>query len=100
MIEIAQPCRVRYQFYGNFKMYSSEMQHIMTKLNVSHEFFYDHPSHDVRTSELLETYFSQVSVELKRELFVDFYQELDFYYSLYPEESSSHIEILGVEQGR
>ncbi len=54
------------------------------------------PSH--KTQNLLEEYYSQLSKELKHALFRDFYQELDFYYHLYPEERTSHCKLLETDQ--
>ena len=100
MIAITQPCRIRYNFYGNFKMYSSEVQQIAKKLDVPLEYFHDQPYHanDTSTDDLLLPFYSLVSPELKRVLFYEFYKELEFYYSLYPEERFTHFELLGVRE--
>lgn len=98
IIEDAHPCRIRYHFYGNFKMYSSDVAHIMQKLNVSAEYFWDKsvhgPGHE--TKDYLQHYYSQLTTELREHLFEDLYQELDFYYHLYPEEKASHVKLLDV----
>ena len=98
IIEDAHPCQIRYHFYGNFKMYSSDMARIMQKLNASAEYFWDRSAHQPghETKDYLQHYYSQLTKELKERLFEDFYQELDFYYHLYPEERTSHVELLDV----
>lgn len=98
MVHLAQPCRLRYNFYGNFKNFSSDMHMAMKKLNVPTEYFADeshYPSGE-GTNTLLYDYYSTLSKELKLALFRDFYAELDFYYHLFPEERGSHVSILGV----
>ena len=99
VIHIAQPCRVRYNFYGNFKQFSSDMHKVMDKLSVPSEYFFDKSYYTTGggTNTMLQTYYSSVSADVKAALFKDFYAELDFYYHLYPEESDSHIKLLGLE---
>ena len=94
----AYPCNIRYHFYGNFKMYSSDMAQVLKKLNVSAEYYWDQSEHKPghETKDYLQYYYSQLSEDLKRRLLEDFYQEFDFYYHLYPEEKTSHVELLNV----
>ncbi len=100
MIVNAQPCRVQYNFFANFKRMSSEMQLIAERLGVPHEYYNDgsyyKPGHETKT--LMEKYYSTVSNKLKKKLFKYFYQELDFYYHLFPEDRKSHIPLLGVTE--
>ena len=97
MIELMQPCRVRYNFYGNFKTLSNDMKMITDKLNVSNEYFHegrkDYTSTNV-TSALVEEYYSTVSSKVKKALYKDFYKELDFYFHLFPEERERSIKLL------
>ena len=98
IIHNSHPCQIRYHFYGNFKMYSTDMAQIMRKLNVSAEYFWDQSEHKPghETKDYLQYYYSQLSERLKQGLFEKFHQELDFYYHLYPEEKTSHVELLNV----
>ena len=98
IIHNSHPCQIRYHFYGNFKMYGSDMAQIMRKLNVSTEYFWDKSEHKPghETKDYLQYYYSQLSEELKQRLLEDFHQEFDFYYHLYPEEKTSHVELLNV----
>lgn len=95
----AAPCRVHYDLYLNFKNYSREVRLLIEKLNTSSEYFIDHNAHESpqdETHSTLPHYYSLVSEQLKRKLFVRIAKDLDFYYHLYPEESLSHVELLGV----
>ena len=96
----AKPCVVQYHFYANFKNYSRDVRLLIQKLNLNSQFFIDHSSHALgqETSTKLHHYYSQLSPHLKRDLFEHMFQELDFYYHLYPEEQWSHTELLGVTE--
>ena len=96
----ALPCVVQYSFYANFKNYSREVKLLMRKFKIGSQFFIDHSSHapGQETSTKLHHYYSQLSPHLKRDLFEHMFQELDFYYHLYPEEQWSHTELLGVTE--
>ena len=97
----AAPCRVGYHLYLNFKNYSREVRLLIEKLNTSSEYFIDHNTHGTvqdETHSKLPYYYSQLSDEVKRKLFVRMHKELDFYYHLYPEERWSHVELLGISQ--
>ena len=98
IINDAHPCQIKYHFYGNFKMYSSDMAQVLKKLNASAEYFWDQSEHKPghETKDYLQYYYSQLSEKLKHHLFEKFYQELDFYYHLYPEEKTSHVGLLDV----
>ena len=99
-IHASHPCKIRYHFYGNFKMYSSDMAQIMQKLNVSTEYYWDHSEHKPghETKNYLQYYYSQLNEDCKHHLFEYFHQELDFYYHLYPEEKNSHVELLNINK--
>ena len=98
IVDLSQPCRIRYNFYGNFKMYSSDMKAITARLHVPHEWFVDKSSHKHGrdTKDLMVPFYSVVSNETKQRLVKDIWRDLDFYYSLYPEETGSHNQILGL----
>jgi dermatan 4-sulfotransferase 1 len=77
----AAPCRVGYHLYLNFKNYSRDVRLLIEKLNTSSEYFIDHNSHGTVQDEMhskLPYYYSQLSDEMKRKLFVCMYTELDF----------------------
>lgn len=97
MLVNAQPCRMRYDFYGAFKLYSSDMTLIVKRLNGSNKHFLDKGAHPPgqETRDKMVGYYSQLTLELKTALYERFYKELDFYYSLFPEERESHKYILG-----
>ena len=95
-IEDIYPCRMKYDFFGNFKQLGKDMAIVIKKLDAPVEYFPNVSYHDPRhqTKNLMKDYYSQLDKKLKQELFLDLYQELDFYYHLYPEERTSHCELL------
>lgn len=97
MLVNAQPCRIRYDFYGSFKSYSTDMALVIRRLNGSDKHFASGGAHKAgqETSNKLIHYYSQLSTELRTTLYERFYKELDFYYHLFPEERDSHKHILG-----
>lgn len=102
MVEILQPCRVGYHYFGNFNDISTEMSLIAAKLGVPLKYFQGinyHPvSSEHRTDKFLSSYYASVSDEVKQALFLYFYTEFEFYYTLFPEESDSHIRYLGIQE--
>ena len=96
-ISNSHPCRVKYNFYGNFKMYNTDIAGVAQKLGVPFEYFYNKSSHNpsTETRNFLESYYSQVDNKLKQQLLQSFSDELEFYYHLYPEERNCHVKLLG-----
>ncbi len=85
--EMCFPCAVDYDLYINFKTYDYDIYALMDYLEIPTSYYprvLAHSGHP--TSEFVGEYFRQLSCkekELLRELLK---VELDFYYSLYPEE--------------
>ena len=103
MVELLQPCRVDYHYYGNFKDLSAEISLIAGKLKVPKKYFVDEDYYTLapenRTDNFLKYHFSSVSSEVKTALFRDFHDEFEFYYNLFPEENRSHVHLLGITEG-
>lgn len=98
MIHVCQPCRVKYNFYGNFKDFSSDMHLAMKKLQIPSQYFHDSSYHDSNkeTAAYLHDYYSTLSSDTKAVLFKNFYAEFDFYYHLFPDDRGSSIELLQI----
>ena len=95
-----EPCRVRYNFYANFKIFSRDIKLLINYLHLNPQYFVDKSSHDSgeETGAKLLDYYSELSRPLKKRLFHRMFSELDFYYHLYPEDQWSHLELLGVNK--
>ena len=96
IIELAQPCRIKYHFYGNFKTYSSDMKAIIARLGVPQEWFVNSSYHakGLETADKMTSFYSTVRREVMEQLIQDFADELEFYYTLFPEEKGSQSDIV------
>lgn len=100
MIHTCHPCRVRYHFYGNFKMYTKDAALIIEKLRTKLEYYPNRSLHvsGYETSSYVDEYYRQLTHMQKTELFYALQDELAFYYYLYPEDSDSHTKLLGIHE--
>ena len=87
-VELAQPCRVKYHFYGNFKLYSSDMKAIIARLGTPENWYVNNSHRHVTAGKMIHFY-SKVRREVMEQLIQDFSDDLEFYYTLYPEEQGS-----------
>lgn len=96
MIYLCHPCAIYYNFYGNFKLLPQDADTLIKQFNLNSS-YYDNQSYIshklFNTSDLVPKYFSQLTVKQKEALFYSYADELDFYYSLYPEEKDSHLNL-------
>ena len=95
-----EPCRVRYNFYANFKNFSRDIKLLIDHLHLNPQYFVDKSSHisGEETRAKLIDYYSELPRPLKKRLFHRMLRELDFYYHLYPEDQWSHLELLEVNE--
>ncbi len=97
-VDICHPCFVKFNFYGNFKNLSHDVNELIKVLKVNPKFYRDMSLHtsSEQTVNYLSTYYSQLSPRDKVQLFGAWYDELSFYYALYPSERNHHKELLGI----
>lgn len=90
--DICHPCFIKYHFYANFKVLNYDIDNIFHLLDIPLSYFSYQAEHQRSpTLDLLPMYYSQLSLWQKSELFKKLLKfELDFYYSLYPEERKMH----------
>ena len=98
VISLCHPCAIDFNFYGNFKNLPDEAETLLNTLKINSSLYYDregsyisHKGH--KTSEVVTKYFSKLTDQQKISLFNVYKEELDFYYTLYPEESDSHLRL-------
>ena len=90
-LRLCYPCAVRYDFYANFKVYDYDVNAVMRHLGIPESYYphkLAHPGHP--TEEFMSLYYGRVSADTKRRITTVLSEELDFYYSLYPEEREMH----------
>ena len=100
VIDNIYPCRIKYDFYGNFNRLGSDVEKIIKKLNVPPEYFYNSTQHKGghETSDYLEEYYARLDKELKQKVFRHLYDDLDLYYNLFPEERNCHVRLLKIDE--
>ena len=87
----SQPCRVRYNFYGNFDHFEEDFTKILTKFGINGSSFLPlliTPRHLKTVSQRIDVVYSTLSKDLKHLLYQKFKIEFDFYHYLYPTEIS------------
>lgn len=99
IVHTCHPCRIRYNFYGNFRMYGQDALLAMQHLRIDSKFYRNKSLHSTsqQTSSYLGQYYDQLSEALKVTLHRKLREELEFYYMLYPRERNSHVSILGID---
>lgn len=97
MLHISQPCRLQYDFYGNFQHMSTDINLVLDKYQIPANYFHDQSYYSTgeETATLLQKYYSTVSAQVKQALFRDFHIELDYYYHLFPAERKINMKLLG-----
>ena len=98
MMDICHPCLVKYNFYGNFRNMSHDVQSLIAKLNTDPKFYRDESLHSnqEQTNLMLAKYYNSLSHRDKIQLVGVWYDDLLFYYTLYPLERDSHKQLLGI----
>ena len=79
VINICSPCMVKYNFYGFFNHFIQDTQILVTKLGTKLNKVPGANQSSNSTAILLNSYYSQLSQDLKEHLFRDWYRELEFY---------------------
>ena len=98
-MDICHPCVVDYDFYGNFKNYSHDAYALVRKFKTDPRYYRDESLHSTndQTALWLPHYYKQLTFREKVKLLGVLYDELAFYYTLYPSERFSHTTLLGVD---
>ena len=98
LVDNCQPCRMHYDFYGNFKSFVSEGRQILSKFTNDLSIFNNvgyYPKGN-ETQSLLSTYYSQLTPSLRKNLYDTINLDLEFYHTLYPSEKQLTEDLLGL----
>ena len=102
VLELCQPCLVRYDYYGNFKSYSDDVEVLMDKVHAPKHLLrsgdYSKNSTKAATGDVYQSYYKELSLAQKKALLRVLSAELDFYYHLFPEELDCHKEIMDTQE--
>ena len=99
MMDICHPCLIKYNFYGNFRNISHDVRSVIAKLKTNPRFYRDESLHSnqEQTNVLMAKYYRSLSQRDKVQLLGLWYDEILFYYTLYPSERDSHRQLLGID---
>ena len=96
--EMCQPCRTRFDFYGNFHHFERDAQVLIDKVGASSsDLRQGYYSEETATDHRMKLYYSTLSDEQKRAVLRKMALELEFHYTIFPEERDCHKHILGID---
>ena len=100
IFSISQPCRVRYNFYGDFKDFERDsmvlIEQIQAKPQYLREGYYKNKGVS-STEELASGLYKELSEEQKMKVLKVLKFDLDFYYHVFPDQNNVHKFILGLD---
>ena len=97
MIDVCKPCKVRYDFYGNFKHFDRDAQVLVDRIGASSsDLKQGYYSEDSSTDQRMNVYYSTLTETQRIAVVKKMSLDLQFYYTLFPEERDSHKQILNV----
>jgi len=99
-IQVCHPCLVKYNFYGNFRNYSSDVAQLIRRFQTNPKFYKDKSLHtnSDQTNRHLAHYYNTLLHRDKLQLLGKWYDEFAFYYTLYPSERFAHFKLLGIHE--
>ena len=99
-LEACHPCFINFDFYGDFRNISRDVAEMMHKFKTNPAFYKDGSLHSSseQTSELAREYYGKLTHREKVQLVGAWYDELAFYYTLYPSERRKQYHYLGVNE--
>lgn len=100
IFSMSQPCRTRYNFYGNFKNFLVDSHVLMDKIQAKplylRESYYGNKT-VVSTETLAPALYAELNTRQKLDLLQVLSLDLDFYYHIFPEEEDIHKSLLGID---
>ena len=97
MVDVCKPCNVRYDFYGNFNHFDRDSQVLVDRIGgSSSDLRQGYYSEDSSTDQRKNIYYSTLTETQRIAVVKKLSLDLEFYYTLFPEERDSHKQILNV----
>ena len=98
IFDLCEPCRVRYSYYGNFDTFQDDAQVLMNKIGAtSNQLRQGYYGNKKNTSSFVESFYAELTVELRRGVLKKLSQDLDFYYHIFPSEVGVHKRLLQLD---
>ena len=96
-LKIAEPCKVRYDYYVRFKNFNNEFLELYKLSGGSPMVVHDGMVLRTTNSKLfIYEYYAMLSNELKKELYHAIREDLTFYHTLEPDDVPLNMELLGM----
>ena len=102
--QICQVCKVKFDFYGNFKTFQADSKVLAQKLQPTGAVSLEVPGNDYYTRNVSEAtsnvyryQYSVLDIHQRKEILRVLSTELDLYYRLFPEERNCHKGVLNIE---
>ena len=93
--DMCQPCRTRFDFYGNFHHFDRDAEVLIGKIGASRsDLRQGYYSENTSTEERMKLYYSILTDAQKKAVLNKMALELEFHYTIFPEERDSHKQIL------
>lgn len=89
-----------YNFYLKFSTLSADVKAIVERFGLNPDYYRDESLHSpgTETRQVMAQYYSLLPVWEQHRLVSGLWEELDFYYHLFPAERDSHLKILSLSQ--
>ena len=95
MARICQPCATRFDYYGNFNHFDRDAAVLIDKIGASSsDLRQGYYSEQSSTDQRMKLYYSTLTDELKIAVVRKLTLDLEFYYTIFPEERDIHKHIL------
>ena len=91
VLDLCFPCAIHYDFYANFKSQDYDVYAMMDYLGIPSTYYPHTILHKgTPTGSYLQKYYQALPAVLKAQIVQTLRSELEFYYTLYPEERNMH----------
>lgn len=98
LLLICRPCTTRFDFYGNFRNFKRDAQVLIDKIKAdSSDLRQGYHSEESSTEQQVTHYYSTLSKRQKSDVIRKLSLELEFHYTIFPEERDSHKQIMDVD---
>ena len=98
MLHICQLCVTKFDFYGNFRHFDRDAEVLIQMVGASSsDLRQGYYTEDTSTEERMRLYYSSLSRSQKRAVLQKMAMELEFHYTIFPEERDSHKQILQID---
>ena len=97
IVNVCQPCAARFDYYGNFNHFDRDAAVLIDKIGASSsDLRQGYYSEQSSTDQRMKLYYSTLTDELKIAVVRKLALDLEFYYTIFPEERDIHKHILNI----